>query len=465
MGNRCPFWYPLVLLIAGLALVAAVPASADNTRGEAGDESERAAGDCRFRVEVVSWTGTDWVRFAQALAANRSPCADYWVSIPPLAANKKGLRVLQDDLIRALGIHPVAEFSTGEITGWGNWVNEPGKNRSWFDAGVAFRVAMASAGYDVTAGETYLINEFDRTTARDAPREAAPPDHAWPPMRRAEMRDLMRGLYYGLPGMPTSAGLAEIGIHFRHQNIPNVEQYRLDMQGWLTDAAFWADVDRYVRWIGVENYADSRLWAPEGSSLKARARHLDDYIFHVLDLVRSGPRAAATAKSVFERKFLPLANAGWRARGGDEFAFRTGHGNTIIDDVQMRQFVSEQVYAIRRYAGKHQHGAPAGRLGFSWQPCDRPTATEVNCRTPFIESFNASLDAITARLAEAIHYAYDSGRTPAIGACAPPGGTIDWCQGSLPGAAFTEAWDHFRWSGVDAEDDDDEEGDNSDSSD
>ena len=148
-------------------------------------------------------------RLAQALAKRKSPCAEYWISIPPLAANKKGLRVREDDEMRALGLHPVAEFTTGENTGWANWVNEPGENRTWFDAGVEFRRAMERAGYDVTAGETWLINEFDRTTARDAPRQ--PPDHDWPPARRADMRDLMRGLYTGAPGMRPSPGSRRSG--------------------------------------------------------------------------------------------------------------------------------------------------------------------------------------------------------------------------------------------------------------
>ena len=86
-------------------------------------------------------------------------------------------------------------------------------------------------------------------------------------------------------------------------------------------------------------------------------------MFHLLELVRSGPITVQTARSFFERKILPLANAGWRARGGEYFDFVTGHGNTILDDVRMRQFVSEQVYAMRRYSGAHGRRAPAGRLG------------------------------------------------------------------------------------------------------
>jgi WD40 repeat protein len=242
--------------VSGLSLLLvsiAVAASGSAAQGQP---------NCALRTQVVFWTGSDHLRLAQALAANRSPCAEYWISLPPLAANKKALRVLQDDAIRALRIHPVAEFTVGEDTGWANWVREPGANRTWFDAGVEFRRDLAAAGYDVTKGETWLVNEFDRSTARDAPR--APPDHDWPAARRADMRELMRGLYSGAPGMPPAPGIAEIGIHFRHQNIPNVGEYTGDMRRWLADTSFWADADRYLRWIAVENYPDSRLWAPPG---------------------------------------------------------------------------------------------------------------------------------------------------------------------------------------------------------
>jgi hypothetical protein len=143
-----------------------------------------------------------------------------------------------------------------------------------------------------------------------------------------------------------------------------------------------------------------------------------------------------------ERAYLPLANAGYRARGGDQFDFVTGHGNTIVDADTMRHFVSEQVHAIRHYGGSHPQGAPAARLGFSWQPCNRLTATEPGCGV-FSTAFQSELDAVTARLAEAIHYAYRLGGASAVGACKLPGSGVDWCEGEVAGASFTEQWTAF----------------------
>src|SRR5512132_332206 len=80
--------------------------------------------NCRLHAQAIFWTASDWPLLAEELAGNPSPCGDYYISIPPLAANKTGLRVLQDDVIRALGprIHPVAEVTLGGATGWAAWV-------------------------------------------------------------------------------------------------------------------------------------------------------------------------------------------------------------------------------------------------------------------------------------------------------------------------------------------------------
>src|SRR6266516_4475468 len=142
--------------------------------------------NCRLHAEAVFWTATDWPILGEELAANPSPCGDYYISIPPLSTDKTRLRVLQDDFIRALGprFHPVAELTLGGPTGWAAWVAVAG--RTWFGAGVEFRKRMADAGYRFDLGETWLLNEFDRSTRRDEPVYT-----------RAAMKELLRGLYYG----------------------------------------------------------------------------------------------------------------------------------------------------------------------------------------------------------------------------------------------------------------------------
>ena len=449
-----------LLAAAVIALAFAATAGADETYDcgylteDGCSETQGASGtgpgrpQCHVNVEAVSWTGADWERLARAFAANRTPCGEYWVSIPPLAANKRGLRVLQDDLVRSLGVHPVAEFTLGEGTGWANWVlASPTDDRTWFAAGVEFRRAMAEAGY-TGPDETWLLNELDRSTMRDEPRET--PDHPWPAFPRAAVVDVLQGLYYGELGMSPLPGVVEIGIHFRHQNMPAelVRRYKADVEAWLADNAFWSAIAPTVRWLAVESYPDVRNWGVPGSSRGERRRHLEEYAFHLLELVRDAPAGVSAARDLFERGYLPLANAGYRARGGEQFSYVTGHGQTLVDSPTMQHFVSEQVHAIRHYAATHPQGAPGGRIGFSWQPCNRTSPQQTGCDANTVRGFVAELEAVSARLAAAIQYAYREHAASAIGACRPPGSDADWCAGELPDAAFTDIWSIFeRWEG------------------
>jgi hypothetical protein len=54
-------------------------------------------------LRAVFYAGTDWLRLTTKLAANASPCADYYVSVPPKVADKTQFRPDQAWRIRALG--------------------------------------------------------------------------------------------------------------------------------------------------------------------------------------------------------------------------------------------------------------------------------------------------------------------------------------------------------------------------
>ena len=114
---------PLVAMDDGCSDAAVVP-EAVATLAQALAAAPAFAGDlppwCRLHAEAVFWTASDWLLLSQALAADPSPCADYYVSIPAQAADKTLLRGAQDDLVRALGphIHPVAEMTLGTLVGW-----------------------------------------------------------------------------------------------------------------------------------------------------------------------------------------------------------------------------------------------------------------------------------------------------------------------------------------------------------
>ncbi len=243
-----------VLSLATSACVAFLVCSSALAGGSVGSPRNGKLADassaCGFPARVVFWTASDWVLLGEELSKTQSPCAEYFISIPPLAADQTALRVEQDDAIRSLGpqFHPVAEVRLAGENGWAAWVTgAPG--RTWFDAGVEFRRRMAQAGYRLDQGETWLLNELDRSTARD---EA--------PYTRAAMSDLLRGLHRGDGTGPAAPGIVEIGIAYTHQNIPNVEGYKSELESWLADSAFWSAVAPSISMLAREVYADARYW-------------------------------------------------------------------------------------------------------------------------------------------------------------------------------------------------------------
>ena len=285
---------------------------------------------------------------------------------------------------------------------------------------------MEQAGYDVAAGETWLINEFDRTTARNAPRQL-PWDHDWPPARRADMRELMRGLYTGAPGMAPRAGgrrdrnplpppepSEHRPLQTRHEKGGSPTQH----SGQMPTGTCAGSQSRAIR---IPDFG-----LPVGSSLPssrpATWRHTSSIY---LSLLQTGPSTVRTARELLRTR-TPAACQRWVARAGrEQFEFVTGHGNTILNDIQMRHFVSEQVYAIRRYAGAQGRRAPAGWLGFSWQPCNRLTAAEQDCRPPD-SAFRASLNLIRL-LGSPMRFASLTARATSFflaAACSRPGTTV-----------------------------------------
>src|SRR4030095_7042696 len=69
--------------------------------------------DACVPVRTIFYAATDWLRLATKLAASPSPCAEYYISIPPLAADKTAFRNDQAWRIRALGpqFHVLAEMN------------------------------------------------------------------------------------------------------------------------------------------------------------------------------------------------------------------------------------------------------------------------------------------------------------------------------------------------------------------
>src|SRR4051812_556311 len=356
---------------------------------------------CRA-LRAVFYTETDWLRLATKLANNPSPCAQYYISIPPLAADKTKFRYDQPWRIRALGpqFHVLAEIS---YNGWSNWVTA--NTSDYYQAGLEARRRMAANGFDVSAGDTWAINEFS-SAVRNGTGVA-----------RQKVEDLVRGLYEGDGTVPQVKG-AVFNIGYGQSTV-DLSSYKLATQNWYLDSSFWSAMSPYVSDWSQEVYGDVRDYAVAGASASTRASYLNDSLEHQLSLADAAPAEASAASSFLHATYAPLASAAW--------IYNSGYGFTNVDEPTMADYVSAQTYAMRSFdAGR----GSSDRFGFAWAP----KMVDNSAWTP---DFTAQSGLVIDRLAAAIH---DSGTTPDA-ACA------NTCFASLAGAAFTDTWQTFRtWS-------------------
>jgi len=386
-------------LVAGIALALAAPVAADAAKPvpslqpkataklwhrlvQQRHTASRNAGCSR----LLFYAATDWLRLATKLAANQSPCAQYYISIPPLAADKTTFRPDQPWRIRALGanFHAVAEIS---YNGWGSWVAANGS--TWYAAGVEARRRMAAQGFDIASGDTWIVNESS-SAVRTGTGAA-----------RQNLRDLVRGLYDAGGGGPqVKGGVFVVGVG---QSALSLSTYQGTLQLWYADTPFWADMSTYVSDWSQEVYGDIRNYAVAGATPDTRRDELNAWLQHPLALANAGPPEIATARSFLQAAYSPLANAAWRYPSG------AGFGWTDVPYQQMQDYVSAQTYAL---------GSAGSHFGFAWHP-NRPDGVGVT-------QFATESDAILDRMAASIH-------DPAT-ACAAS------CALALAGATFNEGW-------------------------
>jgi hypothetical protein len=427
----------LLLTVSLAFVITGGAAGADEPAESPVDPAASTTAECTKRVDIVFWTANRWRPLMRALAANPAACADYYISIPPADGIRTNLRagsVYRE--VRDLGpqFHSVAEMTLGLPTGWAQWV--AAGNGTWYDAGVEFRRKMAAINLRPEIGHTWLVNEFDYTTRLD---QAVHADGS-PGFPRTAVRDLVRGLHEGAPGMVPAPGIVEIGISQSHQNLPDVPAYKEGMKAWLLDGDFWSAMDGKVGWLAHEVYADTRLHGVPGSRLEERRRHLVHYQEHLLELVKAGGSRVAPARAFFDETFMPFPNGGgYVALGGEAFDFEAGHGNTEVPLDQMMKFVSEQVNAVEFYAERHFEAEATRRIGFSWQPVNR---SPIPGDPPLpSEEFEANVEKQAAHIAAVLAATYGPGGT-SKSACRRDTGT-DWCTMQRPDAAFTDKWEFF----------------------
>lgn len=373
------------------------------------NETGPAAASCRYDANVVFYTASDWIRVGQVLAAKASPCAQYWIHIPTLAANKLACRVNQAHQIRANGprFHAMCEAHLG---GWQTWVaGAPG--RSWYEAGVAQRAQMAAVGFDVTQGDTWSINELTSAIRRGDGNA------------RRNVLEFMRGLYEGGDQPDIQGNVFVIGL--AQLTVPT-SVYKENLKRWFLDVAFWTEASKYVRFWGQEVYGDIRHTLVPGSPRAIRAANLNDYLQQVGMLADAGPPEIDATRAYLAQAHYPLANAAWG--WGSAFGF------TAVPLGTMKQYVAIQEYAMRHYLGSNPHRV-AAMLGYAWSPRNQfnlPTA-----------EFRAQWGELLEMLAVSIAESLGQGGSSQMGACGPPG-DHSWCEGDFEGAAFNPEWSLLR---------------------
>ena len=427
-----PLWRGVVVLLAVAAVVSASSASADPSRVVAEPAPvaslEPAATEKLWRqlvaaptvrartaqvgcrpLRAVFYAATDFLRLATKLAANASPCAEYYVSVPPLVADKTQPRRGAAERIRALGrnFHAMAEF---HFATWTRWVASTGS--SWYVAGTTARERMTAAGYDFSRGDTWVLNEVTSAVRRNAGQS------------RANLRELLRGLYEGDGTRPTRGAVFVVGLG---QQTNDLSLYQTNLQNWLSDNSFWTDMSTYVSDWSQEVYGDVRNWAVPGADVATRRDSLNDYLQHKLVLASAGPPTIETARAFLQTAYSPLANAAWERD--------TAYGWTAVPVGQMESYVSAQVYSLRHFSSAT--GQAADHWGLAWAPRNGSGLSAGD--------FAAQTGQILDRLAAAIR---DSGQTvdpedPGSAACGPPGQNT-WCVGDVAGARLNAAWQTFR---------------------
>jgi PKD repeat protein len=370
----------------------------------------RAATAC-IPTDVVFYDQTDWLRAAQKMRENLSPCASYYVSIPPIAADKTKPRgPLQAGLIRALGpnFHAMNDIN---VPGWTAWVAAD-PSRTWYSAGVEARHRMDDpgvGGFDPAAGDIWALNELSSAVRQGSGSS------------RENMREFMHGLYDG-DGGPPMKGL--VWVSGMSQGGTYLDVYKANLKSWLADDAFWTDMSNYVMFFSQEVYGRVDRWAVPGTTPEDRLSPTADYFEHFAHLSAGGAYVLGDSSPYLARADAPVGNAAWPTPAYEWPV-------PAVDYTIAAGYAAAQVSAFRQ----EQSGRDGNQIfGFAWNP--------VNLAAPnTIPDFVSKSAYILGRIAAAIHASDAPSSQPGLAAC---GTDLAWCTGDLDGATFNTAWLGFH---------------------
>jgi len=371
----------------------------------------RAATAC-IPTDVVFYAQqTDWVRVAQKMRENMSPCASYYVSIPPIVADKTRPRgPVQAGLIRALGpnFHAMNDIN---VAAWTTWVAaDPG--RTWHDAGVEARHRMDDptvGGFDPAAGDIWALNELSSAVRQGTG------------LSRQNMRDFVHGLYDGDGGPPMKGLVWVSGIS---QGTTFLDTYRRNVKSWLADEPFWRDMSQYAMFFSQEVYGRVDRWGVPSTTPQERLTPTADFLEHFGNFAAGGAYELGDTSAYFALADGPTGNAAWPTPAYEWPV-------PPVDYTVAAGYAAGQVYAFRN----DQSGREGDQVfGFAWNP--------VNLSAPnVIPDFVNKTAFILERIAAAIHASDAPSPEPGVAAC---GADLSWCAGDLAGATFNLPWLTFH---------------------
>ena len=359
---------------------------------------------CKTRFVATFYAANDWLSIASALAKHASPCAEYYISVPPVQGREGTWTISRPGeakLIRRLGrnFHAMAEM---RVWAWANWVKK--HKKSWYDAGVLARERMGRAGYSSALGDIWAVNELPITLPGS-------------PAEKKAATEFVRGLYEGGPRDQPLRGLVWRVVPFQDAAQDELDQPQTE--SWLKDESFWASMSGRVRFWSSEVFAFPN--ASCTGSLAARTANVSRYLNALVLLVDKG--GSSTARDYLLRADSPLANAAWQ--------WTFGFGVTTIPADQMAKFVSLQVYAHTKFIAKHRRLQKPVRFGFAWAP---------NQQHLVGNTFSRGNARILDRLALALHDAITPDGIHPARACGRDGRE---CLCDVPGAQLNPTWLSF----------------------
>ncbi len=290
------------------------------------------------------------------------------------------------------------------------WVASTGS--SWFTAGVTARERMAAAGYDVTQGDTWALNELT-TAVRRGDGNA-----------RANVREFLRGLYEGDGERPTRGDRPHRRLRSAHERPHRLPEHASEL---ARGQAFWTDMATYVSDWSQEVYGDLRAHAVPGEAVADPAR--------VPERLPAAPARARQRRPDGDRGGALVPPGCVQPTRERRVAARHGLG---LDDGAVDQMSRVHLRAGRRDALLHRHDRAAARsLGVR-------LGSAQHDRMPAVD-FATQTGQLLDRLAAAIRDSAEATdpETSGTGACGPPAPTRSACV-DIPGASHNGPGESFR---------------------